>query len=73
MTPPGKPRTLTASDGTTFTASDVELGIHHALRHGDVDQIPGLLKCLAVLDPDRAADMLELLQIGAALRTEDRS
>lgn len=46
------------------SAADLELGIHAALRAGDMPAVVALMRLLAVQDPRRAELLLGVIQVG---------
>jgi len=63
---------LRAEPGTgvqpEFTPDQIMEGIASALRERRLDVIPGLLKLLAVQDPDRAQSVLDAFDVASGLR-----
>jgi hypothetical protein len=50
-----------------FSVEDIEKGIHHALRAQDVQAIPGLLKLMALQDPERAEELRQTMLLGVTI------
>lgn len=56
--------------GYTFTADQTEAAIEKALREGNVEELPGLLRLLLSQDPIRAVLIFDTLKTALAIRNE---
>lgn len=52
---------------SAFTSDDIEAGIVKALKAGDLDAVAALVRALVTLDPDRAQQVFDTLELGVAL------
>lgn len=61
---------MTSAAEPEFTAGQIAEAIVTAMETRELDQIPGLLKLLATVDPRRAQLVLDTLHVGLAIAAE---
>jgi hypothetical protein len=50
-----------------FTADQLTEGIHRAIKARDMEAVADFLRVLAVVDPQRAQDVYDTLQLGLVI------